>query len=127
MAKTKNAAYRRQLTEGLVTGLMELFADERKKNGILFADELALSVLASLTLNLVLRSLKFPHTNKQVTTDAQTADAMEESFESMRLSIESAIGTAFGAAIAELNQDGIIPPWTCEVEPYIAAPKETLN
>lgn len=116
--------YKLDVTEALITKMLNVVEQERKAKGEEFALELALSVLASLTLNLVLGALQAPDVDEN---DPGAVDAVHGSFMDMKASIESAMSSAFSAAMQEFAPTALSTEFTCEIDPVLNGPKGSIH
>lgn len=100
--------YKLDLMEAIVRQVQTTIAEERKSKGAIFSEELALSILASLVLNVMLDALnKYPKNE-----DMRDAEYMD-----MKTSLENGIASAFSQAFAEFDPKGRTPAFVCEIEP----------
>lgn len=116
--------YKLDLTEAIVTQILNTMAEERKSKSELFSEELGLSILASLTLNIVLRALQAPTEGLVVRDDDKGVSDTHANYREMKASVEEAVASAFSAAFSEFNNGTMPVDFTCEIDPWVD-PKTT--
>lgn len=105
----KLAKYHLDLTEAIVGQIMTTVTEERKSKGEVFSEELLLSILASLTLNAVLRVLEKPSSGTDETNDE---------YQEMKAAIENCISAAFTEAFVNFAPKTKLN-FYCEIEPVM--------
>jgi hypothetical protein len=111
--------YKLDLTQVTVKTVFDVYAEEKRKYGELFAKELLLGIIASLICTTMYHSLTEPTADREPVEgeDQEGYEMTRDSFLEMREAIENTVSSAFTGAVNLWNPDGRNPEYCCEIAP----------
>lgn len=109
--------YKLELTQVSVKAIFELYTEEKRSNGDLFAKEFVFGVLASLICTMVHKSLVDPTAQKRGVAGADEAGYRKtrDSFLKVRDTVENVVASGFNGALEMWNPNSKNPEYTCEI------------